>query len=688
MTNNNFPTWGREDNTYGTGTGFGDAGLKTFQDKPIISLAKELIQNSLDAPKKSGVPVRVEFNIKEIDPGSFPDKEILKGYAESCRKFAEDQLGHEVAGDYFRKTLGLYKSKSKIQILEVADYQTTGLLDYKMAKDGESFLDFEDTPFGSYIKTQGKSIGEVEADRDDRSRLGSHGVGKFAGYVMSDIQGVFCSSIFKNNENKIVQCTMGRVILMSHKDDDGSKYKSYAFWGEDEARQFCGIHPTLPVPLQRRNSPEELTEENIGTSVSVLYLRDEEYLQDLLIAAAISNYFGAIMGGYLELNICGVEITRNNLMDCFNSAFTLDVVKDKADGLEDLFTRNKWYAECLSDDPAIITKVIDDNYFGEVKVSLLLRDGAHKAVCLLRDGMFINDKPMPKIRGGWGAYRDFVAVMQCLDATPGGGVDKIRALENVAHDSLDAERVRKNYETTEEADEAVQEARNALRRLGGNVRAFIGENCQEDLEDSIVDESLSDYLPIAVGDSAEEEEEDLFSEVMIEDKKNKSSKAKLSTRSQPQGDPGDDLAPGDEDQEVNDDEKFEKGDGKSKWKKKRKKRGGSTQKRVTIDKFRISHGDTTTKVSFSTPVAGSYSIGIYPAGAESVSNEKSIITECKEKQATVKIKKDDNGNFQSGWLELDLEEGKACALEIVLHGNYKDSLMIRGYQNPEQQGTE
>lgn len=44
--------------------GFNDPGIEHFRGNPFGSLARELIQNSLDAP--SGTPVIVSFELKEI----------------------------------------------------------------------------------------------------------------------------------------------------------------------------------------------------------------------------------------------------------------------------------------------------------------------------------------------------------------------------------------------------------------------------------------------------------------------------------------------------------------------------------------------------------------------------------------------------------------------------------------------
>ena len=64
---------------YGTKQGLNDSGLETFLDKPLDSLVRETIQNSLDAKyPEVNKPVCVKFNFFDIPIKDFPGFDSLK----------------------------------------------------------------------------------------------------------------------------------------------------------------------------------------------------------------------------------------------------------------------------------------------------------------------------------------------------------------------------------------------------------------------------------------------------------------------------------------------------------------------------------------------------------------------------------------------------------------------------------
>ena len=57
--------------------GFNDAGIEHFRGSPFASLARETLQNSLDAA--AGHPVTVSFKYRDITIQEIPNVEQLKG---------------------------------------------------------------------------------------------------------------------------------------------------------------------------------------------------------------------------------------------------------------------------------------------------------------------------------------------------------------------------------------------------------------------------------------------------------------------------------------------------------------------------------------------------------------------------------------------------------------------------------
>lgn len=63
--------WNFPSNNGGTEAGFNDSGIETFAGKPFESLAREIIQNSLDARVSSDKPVTVAFQVEISHPLNF-----------------------------------------------------------------------------------------------------------------------------------------------------------------------------------------------------------------------------------------------------------------------------------------------------------------------------------------------------------------------------------------------------------------------------------------------------------------------------------------------------------------------------------------------------------------------------------------------------------------------------------------
>ena len=75
----NFPptNGGRED-------GFNDAGIATFVGRPLQSLAREIIQNSLDARQDQDIPVHIDFEIIDLTESVDFGRDELQLALESC----------------------------------------------------------------------------------------------------------------------------------------------------------------------------------------------------------------------------------------------------------------------------------------------------------------------------------------------------------------------------------------------------------------------------------------------------------------------------------------------------------------------------------------------------------------------------------------------------------------------------
>ena len=104
--------------------GFHDAGVETFKGNFDRYLARELIQNSLDARLDPNKPVHMKFQIEDLKPSQLPDCKGLKLTFDRCAEY----WSHQKKTRLFFETAADFASAKAIPVLRVGDYNTTGVL--------------------------------------------------------------------------------------------------------------------------------------------------------------------------------------------------------------------------------------------------------------------------------------------------------------------------------------------------------------------------------------------------------------------------------------------------------------------------------------------------------------------------------------------------------------------------------
>ena len=116
--------WNFAKNDGGRETGFHDAGVETFKGNFDRYLAREVIQNSLDARKDYKKPVRVRFGLRQLKRTEIPDIDALKSALSRCADYWKPD---ERARAFFANAEKLSKQK-EIPALQISDYNTSGVL--------------------------------------------------------------------------------------------------------------------------------------------------------------------------------------------------------------------------------------------------------------------------------------------------------------------------------------------------------------------------------------------------------------------------------------------------------------------------------------------------------------------------------------------------------------------------------
>src|SRR5260370_15424600 len=80
--------WTFPKNDGGRETGFHDAGVETFKGNFDRYLAREVIQNSLDARLDTNKSVHVKFELLQLNRSDIPDMNGLEATLARCAEFA------------------------------------------------------------------------------------------------------------------------------------------------------------------------------------------------------------------------------------------------------------------------------------------------------------------------------------------------------------------------------------------------------------------------------------------------------------------------------------------------------------------------------------------------------------------------------------------------------------------------
>jgi hypothetical protein len=466
--------------------GFNEPGVEHFAGSPLKSLAREIVQNSLDShdPSKPG-PVRVEFEEISIKPKDIPGYLELVDTVSLCLAAAHAE--GEKAELFFTNAIAELK-KSRIKALVISDFNTRGI--EGPAENG--------TPYFAFMKAKGQS------KKIDLTAGGSYGIGKFAPFATSNLRTVFVSTAFVDDLGSVQQYTQGKTILMSHDDVQGHRHQGVGFWGVTEKCQPVEGHSEeIPNWLSRgaaKGRPE------IGTKLVIVGFDSKPGWQHVLAASIIENFFGAIQQERLEVIINKTQkISHAELQETFESA-PLKVAIENEAGEPEHFENCKAYSYCLKSHQEAFIESRQDQDLGLCEVKILVGEGLPKKVAFLRNGMFISDSlDLPGLRR-FSEFKDFVAVFQCRSDK---GIALLRKMEPPKHDSFEPDRL---FSREEQA-----RGKRALKEVANWIREMLRRNAKDPVSEVTTLDELKEFFAdeSADGKGKGTEETNPFGKVFI-----------------------------------------------------------------------------------------------------------------------------------------------------------------------------
>ena len=256
--------------------------LERFYNFGISGLVRENIQNSLDGKIPGETkPVVVTIKTGTIKKENIPGLEEIKNRI----NFLEGR------NSYTKETIQHMKNKMNDEIINYIsfeDYNTKGL---KGAKNGQS-TNKEDT-WSIYAYNKGVHT-EEEDETLEKSRGGSHGIGKIASNAASELYMMY----FANCDEEGNKHLGGTVQLIEHKYEN-NYYRSTGYFTDSKN---IDSKTTKFYPYEN-NFDKVFAKDTRGLKIIIPFLRDQFNKEDEILKSVCDSFFIAILQEKLEVII-------------------------------------------------------------------------------------------------------------------------------------------------------------------------------------------------------------------------------------------------------------------------------------------------------------------------------------------------------------------------------------------------
>ena len=441
--------------------GYNDPGIAHFGGAPLASLARETIQNSLDARLSLDEPVHVSFEEIYVEPNEIGRDELAVAI-DAC--IDEPTIDEKVLDALNRAKSSI--GSDRIPCLRVSDRNTTGLR-------GDQWR--------ALVKMQG-----VSHKPDVLGAGGSHGIGKYAPFLFSDLRTVFYWTCYKENGDPIEQF-QGKSVLISHQSNEGET-QGTGFYGYTKN---CTELNGSEIPSRFR-LPEKVSGSPVfGTSIVISGFNVAQDWRSLIASSVIENFFHAIQIGVLDVMLEPddsvsdtdlFEINKDTLSDWFLRLKSSGEIDDESgDEESSLIEQARTFWEIYTSGGTV--EETQDPDLGHCRLWVRVAERLPSRVALVRKtGMLISTQQQGLIR--FPGFREFAAL--CVFEDPVGN-ELLRQMENPKHDQFEPDRLPENQRVR---------GRRALRRITKWIRDAVRKHAgpPEGGKRTVLSE-LATYLP-------------------------------------------------------------------------------------------------------------------------------------------------------------------------------------------------
>lgn len=359
----------------GNESGSNIAAITMFKGMGIMdSLAREICQNSLDAKDKdidALIPVKVKFELVFLDREAFSIFQDYTDIVEESIKYWENHPLKTPEIMEFLDDVRNESKKSKIPVLVISDFNTTGLNGVNASSNERSYWNL-------LVNTEGISI------KQDDNSAGSYGIGKNAPFAYSGLNLVFYNTLAKDEGRAFEGVSR---LLTTQKLVDGIKRKTQPIGKYLYIEDMYSGRPILPSDKCVLATQEIFNRTSTGTDVAVVGFKIDDFQnwEYLLAVAIIKNFVVALKDGFLEITIKSENleyiISKDSLYDFLYEAFKNE------DSLK--YTR-QIYATLEDPDHKEDVCIADPDNQNDLSIYIKYDDSYYQSMSRFRNGMLIN----------------------------------------------------------------------------------------------------------------------------------------------------------------------------------------------------------------------------------------------------------------------------------------------------------
>lgn len=286
--------------------------LEKFYDLGISGLTRENIQNSLDGKILGDTnPVIVTIRTGKIKKEFIPGLDEIKGRI----------LCLQGRNSYTKETVEHMKNKMNQEEVDYISFEDSNTKGLKGAKNGQS--DSEEDTWGIYAYNKGVHSEENDVTLE-KSRGGSHGIGKIASNAASELHMMY----FANCDEEGNKHLGGTVQLIEH------KYKEDYYRSTGYFTDIKNINDNITRFYPYENDFNKIfAKDTRGLKIIIPFLREQFNSEKEIIKSVCDSFFIAIIEKKLEVVVNDNKIDSKTIKKYITNKdyYTQDIAEMKED---------------------------------------------------------------------------------------------------------------------------------------------------------------------------------------------------------------------------------------------------------------------------------------------------------------------------------------------------------------------